>query len=126
LFAGADNVIKVWNTETGEQRRTIGGHSKQVISLKYIGATDNFISCSGDRKVRLYTASNGKNNRDFNGGSGFMYAAACARDQSIVIAGGEDGVLRVWNGKDGKSIATFQPPAPVIEDSAIASTSAAK
>ena len=38
-----------------------------------------------------------------------MYASAAARDESVVVAGGEDGVLRIWNGKDGKILATFNP-----------------
>lgn len=120
ISAGADNVVKVWNTETGEQRRTITSHSKQVISLQYIAASDNFISCSGDKTVRLFTASNGRNYRSFSGGSDFMYGAACSRDEGIVVAGGEDGVLRVWNGKNGQVISTFDPPQPAASDTTVA------
>ena len=31
--AGADNAIKVWNVETGEQHRTIQNYAKQVTSI---------------------------------------------------------------------------------------------
>ena len=110
--AGADNVIKVWNVDTGEQRRTIGGFSKQVTALRYVGIGDNLISCSGDKSVRYHTAGNGKNFRNFSGGADFMYAAASSRDETVVVAGGEDGVVRIWNGKDGKVIKTFEPVSP--------------
>jgi|GEM_PF-107654 WD40 repeat protein len=120
ISAGADNVIKVWNTETGEQRRTISTYKKQVVCVQYIAATDNFVSCSGDKTVRLFTAANGSNRRSFTGGGDFMYAAACSRDEAIVLGGGEDGVLRVWNGKNGQVIAAFEPPQPVVSDAAIA------
>ena len=42
--AGADNAIKIWNVETGEQHRTIQNYSKQSHgSIQYIGVTDNLI-----------------------------------------------------------------------------------
>ena len=113
--AGADNAIKVWNVETGEQRRTIGGYSKQVTSIAYIGVGDNLISCGGDKSVRFHTASNGRNYRSFSGGTDFMYSAASSRDEKVVVAGGEDGVFRIWNGADGKVISTFEPPKPAAE-----------
>ena len=107
--AGADNVIKVWNVDTGEQRRTIGGYSKQVTSLRFVGIGDNVISCGGDKAVKYHTAGNGKNYRSFSGGTDFMYAAASSRDESYVVAGGEDGIVRIWNGKDAKLIKAFNP-----------------
>jgi WD40 repeat protein len=39
-----------------------------------------------------------------------MYSAAATRDGSIIVAGGEDGVLRAWNGKTGKPLFAFAPP----------------
>jgi len=107
--AGADNVIKVWNVDTGEQRRTIGGYSKQVTSLRFVGIGENLISCGGDKSVRYHKAGNGQNYRSFSGGTDFMYAAASSRSEAFVVAGGEDGVVRVWNGKDGKVIKAFMP-----------------
>ncbi len=44
-----------------------------------------------------------------------MYAADSARDQTVVVAGGEDGVIRVWNGANGQVIKAFEPPAPAEE-----------
>ena len=63
----------------------------------------------GDGKVRLINES-GSDARTFSGASDFMYAGAATPDGRIVIAGGQDGVLRVWNGANGNSIATFEPP----------------
>ena len=107
--AGADNVIKVWNVDTGEQRRTIGGYSKQVTSLRFVGIGENVISCGGDKSVRYHKTGNGQNYRSFSGGTDFMYAAASSRDETFVVAGGEDGVVRLWNGKNGKLVKAFNP-----------------
>ncbi|MCP4783825.1 MAG: hypothetical protein GY903_19535 [Fuerstiella sp.] len=109
--AGADNAIKVWNAETGEQSRTITTYKKQVTSLSFIGMEDEFISCSGDKRVFRHRAGNGGTVREFKGCPDYVYCSATTADGAIVAAGCEDGVLRVWNGKDAKEIASFAPVA---------------
>ncbi len=107
--AGADNAIKVWNAETGEQSRTITTYTKQVTSLSFIGMEDEFISCSGDKRVFRHKAANGGTVREFKGCPDYVYCSATTDDGKIVAAGCEDGILRVWNGADGKVIASFAP-----------------
>ncbi|MCA9051609.1 MAG: hypothetical protein KDA89_22880, partial [Planctomycetaceae bacterium] len=101
--------IKVWNAETGEQARTISTYTKQVTSLSFIGLTDEFVSCSGDKRVFRHKAANGGTVREFKGCPDYVYSSATTLDGSIVAAGGEDGVLRIWNGADAKEIVTFPP-----------------
>lgn len=107
--AGADNAIKVWNTETGEQTRTISTYSKQVTSLNFVGMSEEILSSSGDKRVFLHKASNGGAVREFKGNPDYVYRVASTPDGSLIVAGGEDGVLRVWNGRDAKELATFAP-----------------
>ncbi|MEX0716443.1 MAG: c-type cytochrome domain-containing protein [Planctomycetaceae bacterium] len=113
--AGADNVIKVWNAATGEQSRTIGNINKEVTAISFIGVGENLVSCAGDAGIRFHRASNGQNYRNFTGAQGFVFAAAASRDESLVVAGGIDGVLRVWNGANGQQQHGFAPPAPAVE-----------
>lgn len=115
VSAGADNAIKVWNAETGEQSRTISTYKKQVTSLSFIGMQDEFISCSGDKRVFRHRAANGGTVREFKGCPDYVYCSATTADGGIVVAGCEDGVLRVWNGKDAKEIASFAPAAQKSE-----------
>ncbi len=114
--AGADNAIKVWNVETGEQHRTIQNYTKQVTSIQYIGASDNLISCGGDKTVKMHRSNDGGNTRNFAGPTDFVYATACTRDEAIVIAGGEDGILRVWNGTNAQELFKFEPPKPPADN----------
>ncbi|MGE3316507.1 MAG: hypothetical protein AB7O26_15435, partial [Planctomycetaceae bacterium] len=110
--AGADNQIKIWNVETGEQARTIAGYAKQVTAIQFMGVGENTVSCSGDATVRFHKSSDGANYRNFPGSADYVYAAAASRDESVVIAGGEDGTLRVWNGATGEVLQSFAPPKP--------------
>lgn len=110
--AGADNAIKIWNTETGEQRRTISNYGKQVTSIDFLGVTDKLISGGGDKTVRYHQAGNGSNYRNFGGCEDFVYQALSTGDEQLVVASGEDGVIRVWNGTNAQTIVNFPPPAP--------------
>ncbi len=107
--AGADNVIKVWDFVTGERKKTIEGFGKEVTSITFIGITDQTLASSGDDQIRT-VSDNGEKIRSYEGGTDFINSAAVTPDGRIVIAGGQDSVLRVWNGTNAKVMATFAPP----------------
>jgi WD40 repeat protein len=108
--AGADNTVKVWDYEKGEQARTINAHSKQVTRLLFIGKTPQFVTCSGDQQVKFFNASNGGNVRNFGGNNDFVYAVSVSPDGALVAAGGEEGVVRVYNGANGQLKLSLLPP----------------
>jgi WD40 repeat protein len=108
--SGADNQIKIWNLETGEQQRSIATHTRQVTSIQFLGTSLNIVTASGDRTVRLHQAVDGDNYRTLEGATDYLYSAAATADGSLIAAGGEDGVLRLWNGSTGKSLVVFPPP----------------
>jgi len=107
---GADNVVKVWDFATGEQVRTIPAHNKQVTRLLFIGKTAQFVTCSGDTQVRFWNADNGGNTRNFGGGTDFLYAVGVSPDGNVLAAGGEEGVVRLYNGATGQLIKELLPP----------------
>ena len=108
--AGADNAIKVWNFETGEQARTMMGHAKQVTRLLFVGATPQIVTCSGDSSVRMWNVDNGGTIRQFAAGNDFLYAVAASPDGAIVATGGEEGVVRLYNGNNAQLIKQLAPP----------------
>lgn len=113
--AGADASVKVWSLITGEVVRTIKGFAKEATAVAHVGVSDQFLATGGDGKVRLINESGG-DVRSFAGATDFEYATAGTPDGKVVIAGGQDGILRVWNGVNGTSSITFEPPkAPTPE-----------
>ncbi len=107
---GADNVIKIWDFRSGEVKRTIGGFSKQVSAISFIGDSQETLSCSGDKKVAMHRANDGNNFRSLGGAGDYMYSIGVTPDAAVVVAGGYDSVLHVWNGKDGKARYQLKPP----------------
>lgn len=108
--AGGDNTVKVWDWEKGEQVRTINAHAKQVTRLLFIGKTTNFVTCGGDALVKVFTTAGGTQ-RTYSGGSDFVYAISISPDGAVLAAGGEDGVVRVYNGNTaGGTPRSLLPP----------------
>jgi WD40 repeat protein len=108
--AGADNAIKVWDFEKGEQTRTMNGHTKQVTRLLFVGATPQIVTCSGDQTVRMWNVDNGGTVRQFGSVNDFLYAVGVSPDGSVVAAGGEEGVVRLYNGTNGQLVKELLPP----------------
>jgi len=108
--AGADNVIKVWDYEKGEQVRTFGNHTKQVTRLVFKGKTSEILTCSGDSVVRFWNVDNGGGGMAFGGNKDFLYAVGVSPDGQVVAAGGEEGVVRLYNGGNGQLIKALAPP----------------
>lgn len=104
--SGADNVVKIWDMITGDRKKNIDGWDKEVTSLQFIGATDQILTSAGDNRVRLVRDS-GAEVRAIAGLPEFMYGAAGTATASTIIGGGQDSVLRVWDGTSGKEIVTF-------------------
>ncbi|HTD85564.1 MAG TPA: NB-ARC domain protein, partial [Candidatus Binatia bacterium] len=103
--AGADAVVKVWDFTTGERKKNIDGFGKEATAISFVGYTDQAVVSCGDAQVKL-VKDNGETVRSFSGAD-FLYSAAATPDGAFVIAGGQDGVLRVWNGRDGTLVSAF-------------------
>ncbi|MHB8521788.1 MAG: c-type cytochrome domain-containing protein [Limisphaerales bacterium] len=106
---GADKVVKIWDFVRGEQRKTIDGFTKETTSVHFIGGSNELLVSSGDHQVRI-VREDGTVIRNFSGGTDFLESAAVTPDGSTVIAGGQDSVLRVWNGGNGELLEGFGPP----------------
>jgi len=101
LTTGADNTARFWDASTGERHKNIEGFGKEVTSAAFVGVGNEAVLSVGDGEVRL-VKGNGDKVRSFAGASDYVYATATTPDGEVIIAGGADGVLRVWNGKDAK------------------------
>ena len=103
---GAEGMVKVWDFVTGDRKKNIEGYEKEVTAVRFVAASGNLLTSSGDNRVRL-VALDGKEVRAFPEVADFMQSAAASADGKFVVAGGQDSVLRIWNGADGKALAKF-------------------
>lgn len=92
---GADQVVKEWDFEKGNQKQTVKGHTKGVSSIAYMGTGEKLISSSGDQSVRIA-------NKPLPDAGTFIHSSSVSNDGTIIVAGGEDSILRVWTTGDSK------------------------
>lgn len=104
--AGGDGVVLVWDMILGERKKKIEGWGKEVTSLQYIGATPQIVTSAGDNLIRIVN-DDGTPVRAMEKLPDFMQSAASTANASVVIGGGEDSQLRVWDGTNGKELAVF-------------------
>ena len=104
--AGADAVVIVWDMISGERKKKIEGWNKEVTSLEFIGATNHILTSAGDSLVRIVDSGGGQI-RAMATPPDFMQSAASAATAGVIIGGGEDGLLRVWNRATGQELAAL-------------------
>jgi len=98
--------VVTWDMILGERKKKIEGWRKEVTSVQFLGATNQIVTSAGDNLVRIVT-DDGTQIRAIANLPEFMQSAAFSPTINAIVAGGEDSVLRVWNGADGKELATF-------------------
>lgn len=103
--AGAEGTVVTWDMIIGERKRKIEGWTKEVTSLQFIGATNQIITSAGDNRVRIVN-DEGTEIRNITDLPDYMQAAVSTPNGTTLVAGGEDSLLRVWDGA-GKELAAF-------------------
>jgi WD40 repeat protein len=106
----ADMSIKIWDAASGEQVRSITGAAKEIISITFIGDGDEIISANGEGAARVNRAGDGGSVRNY-GSSDFQYSVAASDDGKLVVTGGQDSTLRIWNGQQDNKV-LFEIAAP--------------
>ncbi|MCU0703977.1 MAG: NB-ARC domain protein [Fimbriiglobus sp.] len=107
--ADSDKMVKVWDYEKGEKLRDMTTHKNQTTRLVFVPKTATFITCGGDGGSNLWNADNGGNQKNFPGAKDFLYAVAVSGDGKVVAHGGEEGVVRLYNGDNGQLIKELLP-----------------
>jgi WD40 repeat protein len=107
--AGADNFVKMWDFEKGEGVANVNAHGKQVTRLFVINKKSEFLTGGGDNLVKRFNA-NGGNTGNYPGGTDYIYAISASPDGAVIAAGGQEGVVRVYNGVTNALTKTLLPP----------------
>lgn len=103
--AGAEGTVVTWDMLIGERKKKIEGWTKEVTSLQFIGATNQIITSGGDNRVRIVN-DEGTEIRNITDLPDYMQAAVSTPNGTTLVAGGEDSLLRLWDGT-GKALASF-------------------
>jgi WD40 repeat protein len=108
---GAEGAIRLWDANTGDRIRDIEGFAKPVNAVRFVGQTQFLVTSSGDPLVRMVNTDNGGVQVNYGGPAEYMYSIDATADPNngVVVAGGHDGVLRIWLA-NGQVLQTLAPP----------------
>ncbi|MFN0126837.1 MAG: WD40 repeat domain-containing protein [Verrucomicrobiales bacterium] len=100
---GADKSLRTWDALEARQLGNNTSFGKEVSAVSWVGASDVVASASGDTTVRL-------NDERLPKAAGFAFCLATDSLGSLVAAGGQDGILRVWRAPDKSLLREIRPP----------------
>ncbi len=58
LSAGTDNIIRLWDTETGNELCQFHGHSQEIYSVAFSSDARYILSRSADGTTRMWEVQN--------------------------------------------------------------------
>jgi WD40 repeat protein len=108
LTAGSDEILLLWDVETGTAIRRFEGHTYNVSSVDISPDGRHILSGSWGKELILWDFATGREVKRF---AGMRYAekAGCfSPDGEHVLSGGEDKVVRLWNIATGREVSRFE------------------
>ncbi|MEZ6116445.1 MAG: hypothetical protein R3C28_07720 [Pirellulaceae bacterium] len=99
-------MVKLWDSQSGSQLKTIQGFGKEVTGVQYLGASETFWAVSGDQTLCRCDFGGARNG--VNQGNDFLYSAATDQYGRAAVFAGHDSIVRVVD-KDGKTFVEFPP-----------------
>ncbi len=109
--AGADLAVKVWDVPKNEQRRSINNiASKQLTDLAFVGVGPVVVASAGSAQLLFRNTDNGGNVRVLGSGNDFVHTVDATPDGTLVVAGGQDGSVWVFDGRRYQLLRTLPPP----------------
>jgi eukaryotic-like serine/threonine-protein kinase len=91
------NDIVMWEANTGNQLRTLHGHTGSVLSLSFSADGKRLVTGSKDETVRIWDPERGEAIGVYRGHAGDVGRVAFRPDGKFVVSSGEDHSLRIWN-----------------------------
>ncbi|RCJ14496.1 hypothetical protein A6S26_10270 [Nostoc sp. ATCC 43529] len=102
-----DKTIKIWNLTTGQEIRTLNGHSDWVSSVAISADGRTLVSSSSDSTIKIWNLTTGQEIRTLNGHSSTVDSVAFSADGRTLASGSRDNTIKIWNLTTGQEIRTL-------------------
>ena len=123
--ASADQTVRLWDIDSGGQRRVLRGHHDWVMCLAMSPDGTLLASGGGDGTVRLWNVKTGQDRGSFKGLSKAIHSLAFSPDGKTLAVGGEGppidrltsqgmGELKLWDLATRSEIATLEGHVGVV------------
>ena len=107
LSGSADHTARLWDVQTGETLRVLGGHTDAIYAVGVSAPGENgeirFVTGSWDQTLRLWDGA-GNLIKVLEGHTDKVRAAAFTPDGRWLLSGSDDKTIRLWDARDGQFI----------------------
>ena len=97
LASGSDEIVRIWNTATGELEDELEGHSKRVRSVAFSHGGHFIVSGSEDKTARIWNIATCETRFILMGHTGEVMSVAISRNDKFVVSGSYDRTVRIWD-----------------------------
>lgn len=118
VFLPPNNAIvsaggKTPRVDTLAISRVIAADAGPVHGLALNPPGTHVLTAGADKNVKMWNLANGNLEKTFAGAGASVRSIAVAKNNTLVAAGGDEGVVRVYNVADGKELGVVKATGPV-------------
>ncbi len=106
VSAGEDQVIKIWNLETGQLHKELPGHTDTIKSLNF-NSEGVLASSSEDGTIKLWDFEKGKL-MDFECGVKVLSIMFNPQNSRVLVSADEGGKIRLWDTENHEMIRSWE------------------
>jgi WD40 repeat protein len=116
VTASSDGTIKLWDTRSGQELRTLRGHQSDVTDVAFSPDGRIVASASADGTARLWDAATGEVIKVLEGHTSIVLAVAFSPDGARLATASQDGTARVWDVASGEWLYTLAGHKGAVND----------
>jgi WD40 repeat protein/tRNA A-37 threonylcarbamoyl transferase component Bud32 len=107
---GLDDIIRVWDLETGELTHSLAGHSRGINHLVFSPKGQVLASCSDDDTIRVWNLGTGKILHTLQGHRRDVTSLDIGSQGFLLVSGSEDCSIGLWKLDSGSLLKTLSSP----------------
>ena len=101
-----DNMIRMWNLESGECVKALNGHFTTVNRLITLDSGE-IVSCSYDNTIKIWDANDGRCVKTLVGHSHWVKSIQAVNGSNTLVSCSIDGTLKTWDLRTGVCLNTI-------------------